>query len=726
MSARAVAKLPPIGSNPSQGISARNIERYEGLTGPSYQLSSEKEKFNLPQPTILKAYVDTKSGSLDTWPAHASNQAASNNLQRPKSHDRRLVPVSPNGNPNEAVMPKPKFLEQLEAFLQKELRALESVEVGPSELRLQAYREVFEYLIEDFKTYKPLLSAIKNEYEMMLAYQREEIRHLQPLRSMLVTVSEQCDQKIIALRNEEKQEMTDLKRDKRKLMEQIDSMKEEQLSLKEQIQQLQDEVASEYHKYRDECDARKLLVADINDLRYQQEDYQKSQSGMQEGEEENKEDPVLLKIALKKAREDLSSATQRLNEMIANYGDVVPRRDFEALEKQYHNFQEEMQTMQEDHRKLMSEHDTLLEVHKQVLAQRDEFYQELEQLKRSATPRPFWDKCAAHVEGGEERWKKLSENKNSDQLVDVLLAEIVGGDLSGADLIEGRGRGEDVPKYLRYEGKVKPRKIGKRDLGLLIKDVWREKTVYDNEKNEGKRSRLEDFMYDYLLRRFGLEDTAIEWGYNLLEASERFQEDVRISLFHDILIGKVDEEVYHSQLQTLAKLIQALTKTDAEASNQGSLSKENFEQAVKEFFPLKSEESIEALMNAVVEELKLEEGNNTIAYNELFTEDDEGRNGPFINKIREQEKEERLQYIEDIKNELGEKEEVKQQELRIAISIIDPMIEKNQLLYYLSRAFNVDKDKLDQAEPTETEVVLERLRTGAVNRSGEGDMVGVN
>ena len=47
---------------------------------------------------------------------------------------------------------------------------------------LKAFREVFEYLIEDFKTYKPLLSAIKHEYEMMLIHQREKIRELEPLK----------------------------------------------------------------------------------------------------------------------------------------------------------------------------------------------------------------------------------------------------------------------------------------------------------------------------------------------------------------------------------------------------------------------------------------------------------------------------------------------------------------------------------------------------------------
>ena len=59
----------------------------------------------------------------------------------------------------------------------------------------------------------------------------------------------------------------------------------------------QTKLEEEYHKYRDECDARKLLVADINDLRYQQEDYMASRGGAQ-ANQETEEDPVILKIAL--------------------------------------------------------------------------------------------------------------------------------------------------------------------------------------------------------------------------------------------------------------------------------------------------------------------------------------------------------------------------------------------------------------------------------------------
>ena len=40
---------------------------------------------------------------------------------------------------------------------------------------------MFEYLIEDFKTYKPLLSAVKSEYELFITHLQEKIGSLEPL-----------------------------------------------------------------------------------------------------------------------------------------------------------------------------------------------------------------------------------------------------------------------------------------------------------------------------------------------------------------------------------------------------------------------------------------------------------------------------------------------------------------------------------------------------------------
>uniref|UniRef100_A0A1X7SEP7 Uncharacterized protein n=1 Tax=Amphimedon queenslandica TaxID=400682 RepID=A0A1X7SEP7_AMPQE len=54
---------------------------------------------------------------------------------------------------------------------------------------------------------------------------------------------------------------------------------------------------------------------------------------------------------------------------------------------------------------------------------RDKLMAELEQIKRSATPRPEWSRCADFIEGGPEKWAEMSDSCSSDELVDVLLPE---------------------------------------------------------------------------------------------------------------------------------------------------------------------------------------------------------------------------------------------------------------------------------------------------------------
>lgn len=53
---------------------------------------------------------------------------------------------------------------------------------------------------------------------------------------------------------------------------------------------------------------------------------------------------VKLTLALKMARQDLTKAQVKLNAMTAEYGDVVPRRDFESLEKKYFDLLQEVST----------------------------------------------------------------------------------------------------------------------------------------------------------------------------------------------------------------------------------------------------------------------------------------------------------------------------------------------------------------------------------------------
>ena len=169
-------KQSTLKSTRQQSVQHREPVPFTGLTGPSYSISGSTEKFKLPPPSSLQPGLENNPGRLESWPVHSLNPTKLNlslKEERLSSPGRKKALVS--------VMPKPKFLEQLESYLLKELRFLGCSAYGPRELRLQAHREVFEYLIEDFKTYQPLLSAIKNEYDLFIEWQKELIKELEPL-----------------------------------------------------------------------------------------------------------------------------------------------------------------------------------------------------------------------------------------------------------------------------------------------------------------------------------------------------------------------------------------------------------------------------------------------------------------------------------------------------------------------------------------------------------------
>lgn len=716
----AISRLPPISSGISPQFSPRTGHPYEGLIGPQYTVGNRTVKYSLPPPGVLKPHQDTKAGALETWPAHATgNTNTSSAIALTKDKKLRMGEEEASG-PG-AMVPKPKFLDSLENFLKKELKALGVSQVMPSELRLQAHREVFEYLIEDFKTYKPLLSAIKNEYEMVLSAQREQVRQMEPLKQMLVTVSEHCDQKVMALRNEEKQEIVDLKNENKRLMKKIDGLHGEQGNLEAQVEKLQEELAAEYLRYRDQCDARKMLVADINDLRNQQEDMIMSKQSMDELEEGEKDDPITLKIALRKSREDEAGATKRLNDMIANYGDVIPRRDMESLQKQYAELEAKNEQLKFDFASLKNDHDTMIDVHRKVQQEKDDLESECENLRRSATPRPDWAKAADFVAGGTMRWKELSDSKTSQQLVDVLLQEIAGGGDSGADgaeYFDGRGTGEDVPAYLQCEGKVRNRRLGKRDCALLIKDIWREKAAADAEKGADSPSWLDEFLHDYLNRRFSLKEMVVEWGYNLQDASQRYSHDKQIGMFARILTREADEALYHKQLSMVMGLNTALAALDQEQGGLEQLSKEDLQNVLQQQLPSRSTEQIATLMKQAELQLDAKEL-ETLAWKMLFNEESDGKTGPFLDEVRNQHNEDHEQYINEITAELGDASPVSMQDLKKALGMVDPEIDQPEMERYLCWAFNCTKDEMDSAQPVEAAYLSQRLLNGNLWRIGQ-------
>ncbi|XP_072492200.1 translin-associated factor X-interacting protein 1 isoform X1 [Notamacropus eugenii] len=646
-------------------------------------------------------------GRLSSWPAYASAQAILQNRKPCSTTDKTGARDKPS-----ITISKPRYLEQLENYLRKELLLLDMTKENALELKLQPYREIFEFFIEDFKTYKPLLSSIKNAYEVTLAHFREKIRSLEPLKAMLVNVSEDCNEKILAIRAEERYEIKMLKKEKINLLKLIDKKNEEKISLQTQVSKLRKNLAEEYLHFLNERDARRILIADLNELRYQREDMSLAQSPDVWGE-----DPVKLTLALKMARQDLTKTQKELNTMKANFGDVVPRRDFEMEEKRNKELFEMVESLKTDFEEIRKEYDTLLQVHMTIVRDRDEFYNELQEIQRTSTPRPNWSKCEDVISGGQERWQFLSEGKSSDQLVDVLLEEIGSGLLQERETFQGLGSTEDIPEFLRSGGFVRNKKLSKKEVVDIIKDVWKERMAEDQKE---KTSTLAQFFLNYLKKRFG-DASAMDWSYTIFENVKLFHSSEVMKQFHDVLTGKVEENVYVGQRELVSYLLKELNNSDIQ--NEGNLTLEQFSTVLKNAFPLKTDEQIQELLELAKVQL---EGipQDVIHYRLLFTEDELGASGPFIHKLWDQAQNEKQAYLLELETELGPNKvaEITPEQLRQALMSIDPSLDEQTLDSYVSQAFQTPIAELEPDCVQEEEVLLARLQNAAIKRMGPREL----
>ncbi|XP_003472195.1 translin-associated factor X-interacting protein 1 isoform X2 [Cavia porcellus] len=685
--------------------------KYLGSSGvtidDSFPESKNIQKFKLSQKWKTPPVQFSKSGHLSPWPTYTSGQTILQN-RKPCSDDSQKRTSSWQQQPTGIA--KPRYLEQLENYLRKELLLLDLGTDSAQELRLQPYREIFEFFIEDFKTYKPLLSSIKNAYEVMLAHQREKIRALEPLKAKLVTMSEDCNERILAMRAEEKYEISMLKKEKMNLLKLIDKKNEEKISLQSEVSKLRKNLAEEYLRYLTERDARKILIADLNELRYQREDMSLAQSPGVWGE-----DPVKLTLALKMTRQDLTRTQMELNTMKANFGDVVPRRDFEMQEKTNKDLQEQLDSLRADYEEVRKEHEILLQLHMTTLKERDQFFSELQDIQRTSTPRPDWTKCGDMVAGGPDRWQVLAEGKNSDQLVDVLLEEIGEGLLREKDFFPGLGYGEEIPPFLRFDGPVQNKKPSKRDVVKLLRDAWKERLA------EEQKEKFTDFFFNFLERRFG-PSNAIAWAYTIFENIKLFCSNDVMSQFYAVLMGKMTESVYINQKETVAQLLKEMTNADSQ--NEGLLTMEQLSTILKSTFPLKKEERIQELMEAVGWHPNTS-STDFFEYRSLFTENEEGRNEPFVQKLWEQYLVEKDEYLQELKQELGLElyEDVTLSKMRKALMTIDPTLDKQNMNTHLSQAFQIPVSELHEDSENENTVTrlqtaMERLQMADVKRVG--------
>ncbi|CAG0907698.1 unnamed protein product, partial [Cyprideis torosa] len=167
-----------------------------------------------------------------------------------------------------------------------------------------------------------------------------------------------------------------------------------------------------------------------------------------EQELKSKLDMDLMRLALEQSRKDLSAVGTELSKLKADFSDVVPRIQFDALELRANRQAEELAEATDalnknrKHLKVVSEERDFLR-DENVKLRADNL-----DLRRTATPRPNWQICAEHFPKGSAKWKSQTKLKTSREKLQILLEGFLGRRL---DLDDGPA------EY--FQGKKKQRNL---------------------------------------------------------------------------------------------------------------------------------------------------------------------------------------------------------------------------------------------------------------------------
>ena len=132
-----------------------------------------------------------------------------------------------------------------------------------SAARLQVFREAFQYVIDDFKTYRPILSAIKNEYDMLLDKYAKRLHYIPPLKARLSTIQADVERQISRLTKDQDKERTRMKQKISTLTESNENLKSLNKSLADDNLKLTKELDIQRAKYLDMKTANLSLVASV-------------------------------------------------------------------------------------------------------------------------------------------------------------------------------------------------------------------------------------------------------------------------------------------------------------------------------------------------------------------------------------------------------------------------------------------------------------------------------
>lgn len=419
-------------------------------------------------------------------------------------------------------------------------------------------------------------------------------------------------------------------------------------------------------------------------------------NGVKQPEDELNIDPFVLRLAVKQSKLDLKNINQLIRNLESKIGNFESRRKFDDLKRKKQKLDEHIELLKQDYLKQLKDFKTLEGKVGLLLDRNDSLFEQSKKREETMTPRPNWNKCANFIAGGIKRWVQLTYTLSSDETLDFLLSEF--GGITADDNVPsefiGLGINDDVPIYLRATGIFRNYKLNRRDVLVMVRDIFSAKAIYDNSTylKDSRRVPLRNFLLTFFSHRFESQQKIYEWCYNIVDGLKRFSYEYYPRLLKNILEEQVDEDIYHYFISYTYELFEYLStyeynfkeirdfesyESHSQASSlflnlnrrsKNDLIKRSWhieskicEEALKKKFPSKAEAEIGELLNAArldmenffvkTQKFSRKKGEELLGVFDLrilFEEDDEGNVGEFLNTLRLQLEKCRLRYADKI------------------------------------------------------------------------------
>jgi hypothetical protein len=176
------------------------------------------------------------------------------------------------------------------------------------------------------------------------------------------------------------------------------------------------------------------------------------------------------------------------------------------------------------------------------------------------------------------------------------------------------GKGLEVPKFLRANGFVDFMDLSKKEVLDILNDMWKMKSKFPSRIK--RPVSIQTYFYNFLRNKFSYMPKVVEYGYNLLDAAERYSDDPDCDIFLCIL----KEEMPEKAMSDITRMVKAFKKYLASYTDDGNLNKNEILDITHEFFcNKKSEEDMNILSSVLNQDIKtFKSSEKEISVNRLF------------------------------------------------------------------------------------------------------------